>query len=222
MQPELSDRVAQIWMQAVPPLAELLPHLGILSPEEQDRAERFQLQADRCRFWAGRLLLRTLLSHYSGMPPQAIPIQYTATGKPHWAEPSQPIQFNLSHSHGRILIGLMLKRRIGVDLEWIRPVPHWQRIAQRYFSATEQARLADCRAPERDPLFFQLWTQKEALLKGMGIGLAGYTALARDPDWVTLPLALGEGYAAAVAMERLGEEPPTVLLHIDETDAEER
>jgi len=220
VQQGLAEQVAQIWVQTVPPLEELLPYIGMLSPDEQQRTERMQLEADRRRFWAGHLLLRSLLSQYSGLPPEAICIEYTSTGKPYWRDPPLPLQFNLSHSHERILIGLMLKRHIGVDLEWIRPVPRWQRIAQRYFSAVEQARLADCPDPERDAVFFQIWTQKEALLKGMGLGLAGYTALARDPDWVILPLDVARGYAAAVAIERVGTETPTVQLHTDGENTE--
>jgi 4'-phosphopantetheinyl transferase len=211
----LAEQVAQIWVQAVPPLEELLPHIGILSPDEQQRAERLQLEADRRRFLASRLFLRLLLSQYSGLPPESIRIEQSPRGKPYWRDPPLPLQFNLSHSHEHILIGLMLKCHIGVDLEWVRPVPRWQRIAQRYFSAAEQARLAACPDCERDPLFFLIWTQKEALLKGMGMGLAGYTALARDPDWVTLPLIVAGGYAAAVAIERVGKETPTVQLHTD-------
>ncbi|HIK21062.1 MAG TPA: 4'-phosphopantetheinyl transferase superfamily protein [Synechococcus sp. M44_DOE_062] len=190
-----------LWLQTVPPLKELLPQLDLLSPEECRRAERLQLPADRRRFLAGRLLLRSLLSHYSGIPPQAIPLDHSSTGKPYWRDPPLPLQFNLSHSHERVLIGLRLQYRIGVDLEWVRPVPRWQRIAQRYFSAAEQGRLVNCPAPERDALFFQIWTQKEALLKGTGRGLAGSAALGEDSRWVTLPLQVAGGYVAAVALE---------------------
>ncbi len=220
VQQGLAEQVVQIWVQTVPPLEKLLPHIGILSPDEQQRTERMQLEADRRRFLASRLFLRLLLSQYSGLPPASVRIEHSPRGKPHWRDPPLPLQFNLSHSHERILIGLMLKRHIGVDLEWIRPVPRWQRIAQRYFSAAEQARLAACPDWERDAVFFQIWTQKEALLKGMGLGLAGYTALARDPDWVTLPLDVARGYAAAVAIERVGAETPRVRLHRDGENTE--
>ncbi|MFQ3583380.1 4'-phosphopantetheinyl transferase family protein [Thermostichus vulcanus] len=227
--PPLSDRVAQVWLRGVPPLEELLPQVGILSPEEQNKAERLQSEADRRRFLASRLFLRMLLSQYSGLPPASIRIEHSPRGKPYWRDPPQPIQsiqFNLSHSHERILIALILRHRIGVDLEWIRPVPRWQAIAQRYFSAAEQADLAHCPDCERDPLFFQIWTQKEALLKAIGTGLAGYKTLARDPDpvftlqeehaWATLSLEVGAGYAAAVAVETIGAEQPVVLFHRDQ------
>jgi len=201
LQPLLGKSEVHLWLQTVPPLKELLPQLDLLSPEECRRAERLQLPADRRRFLAGRLLLRSLLSHYSGIPPQAIPLDHSSTGKPYWRDPPLPLQFNLSHSHERVLIGLRLQYRIGVDLEWVRPVPRWQRIAQRYFSAAEQGRLVNCPAPERDALFFQIWTQKEALLKGTGRGLAGSAALGEDSRWVTLPLQVAGGYVAAVALE---------------------
>lgn len=220
----LSEQVAQVWLREVPSLKELLPQVGILSPEEQNKAERLQPEADRRRFLASRLFLRMLLNHYSGLPPESIQIEHSPRGKPYWRDPPQPIQFNLSHSHERILVALVLKHRIGVDLEWIRPVPRWQAIAQRYFSAAEQAHLAHCSDCERDPLFFQIWTQKEALLKATGTGLAGYKTLARDRDpvfttqgeghaWAIHPLEVGAGYAAAVAVEKVNAEQSVLLFH---------
>ncbi|MFT0786398.1 4'-phosphopantetheinyl transferase family protein [Synechococcus sp. H55.10] len=210
----LAKSEVHLWLQVLPPLAELLSQLDLLSHEERQRAERLQRMEDRRRFLGGRLLLRTLLGRYSGLPPRAIPLGYTAAGKPYWPDPPLPLQFNLSHSHEWILVGLTLQRRIGVDLERIRPVPRWQRIARRYFSAAEQARLLACPPAERERVFLELWTQKEALLKAMGVGLAGARAGAGDPCWLTLPLRVAEGYVAAVAMERLevGGPVPTVQL----------
>ncbi|MFS8866897.1 4'-phosphopantetheinyl transferase family protein [Synechococcus sp. H65.1] len=215
---ELEKPAIYLWLEEVPPLEALLPQLDLLSLEERQRAEQLHLLEDRRRFLAGRLLLRTLLSRYTGIPPQDISLDRTASGKPYWRDPPLPLQFNLSHSQQGILVGLTLQRRIGVDLEQIRPVPYWQRIAQRYFSAAEQAHLLACPPPERDAVFLQMWTQKEALLKAMGVGLAGARRLARDPDpaWLVLPLRVAEGYVAAVAMEQgkgsAAAAPPTLWL----------
>ncbi len=208
----LAKSEVHLWLQVLPPLAELLSRLDLLSQEERQRAERLQRMEARRRFLGGRLLLRTLLGRYSGLPPHAIPLGYTTAGKPYW--PNSPLQFNLSHSHEWILVGLTLQRRIGVDLERIRPVPRWQRIARRYFSAAEQALLWICPPAERERVFLELWTQKEALLKAMGVGLAGARIGAGDPGWLTLPLSVAEGYVAAVAIERLevGGPVPTVQL----------
>jgi hypothetical protein len=66
-----------------------------------------------------------------------------------------------------------------------------------------------------------MWTQKEALLKGTGRGLAGSRALGEDSCWVTLPLRVAGGYVAAVALEMRGEIPEdggealTVRLYTD-------
>jgi len=211
----LAKSEVHLWLQVLPPLAELLSQLDLLSHEERQRAERLQRMEDRRRFLGGRLLLRTLLGRYSGLPPRAIPLGYTAAGKPYWPDPPLPLQFNLSHSRERVLVGLMWQARIGVDLEWIRPVPRWQRIARRYFSAAEQARLLACPPAERERVFLELWTQKEALLKAMGVGLARARAATGDPCWLTLPLRVAEGYVAAVAMEQreAGEGAPTVRLY---------
>jgi 4'-phosphopantetheinyl transferase len=66
-----------------------------------------------------------------------------------------------------------------------------------------------------------MWTQKEALLKGTGRGLAGSAALGEYSRWVTLPLQVAGGYVAAVALEMRGEIPEdggealTVRLYTD-------
>lgn len=223
--PPLSQQVAHVWVHQVPPLQDLLPQMGILSPEEQRRAERLQLTGDQRRFLAGRLFLRRLLSGYSGLPAAAIAIEHSPRGKPYWRDPPQPLQglqFNLSHSHERVLIALVLQHSIGVDLEWIRPVPRWQAIARRYFSPAEQAQLANCSEQERDPLFFRIWTQKEALLKATGSGLAGSALWSRDAGffeqrqgqtWTVHSLEIEAGYAAAVAVERVASHPLHVILH---------
>lgn len=218
---ELEKPEIHLWLQAVPPLEVLLPQLDLLSLEERQRAGQLQLVGDRRRFLAGRLLLRTLLSHYSGIPPQAISLDRTANGKPYWRDPPLPLQFNLSHSHQWILVGLALHRRIGVDLERIRPVPRWQRIARRYFSAAEQAYLLACPPPERDAAFLQIWTQKEALLKAMGVGLAGAKKVGQGSRLANLASGgcrwlrcsgsggMGEGTAEeAPPTVRLGQVPP--------------
>src|SRR5256714_12674581 len=59
------------------------PGSALLSREERMRASRFHFQVHRSRFVAGRVLLRTVLSHYLGLDPAKIVFSYGKAGKPH-------------------------------------------------------------------------------------------------------------------------------------------
>ena len=61
---------------------------------------------------------------------------------------------------------------IGVDVEQYR-AKDYTALAKRFFSSAEQVQLQQCAERERQATFFRLWTQKESLLKALGMGLGG-------------------------------------------------
>jgi len=65
---------------------------------------------------------------------------------------------------------------VGIDIEEERDSLETEKLAARYFSEREQALLQN--APR--PLFFELWTKKEALGKYLGEGLT--PLLRKDTD----------------------------------------
>lgn len=70
---------------------------------------------------------------------------------------------------------------LGCDLEYWRPQHRpWDALAQRYFTAAEQA-LLTVHTKER---FFQIWTRKESYGKLTGLGLRAAFA---ELNWHTLP-----------------------------------
>ncbi|HEY9646598.1 MAG TPA: 4'-phosphopantetheinyl transferase, partial [Chroococcidiopsis sp.] len=106
---------------------------GLLSADEQERAARFYFELDRQRFIASRGLLRQILGRYLDCDPQAIAFSYAERGKPllmgdFGGDPSGDkapcaVQFNLSHSGAIALYAIGQDRRIGIDIEQIRPMP---------------------------------------------------------------------------------------------------
>jgi len=60
------------------------------------------------------------------------------------------------------------EREIGVDIEHVRPIPEADQIANRFFSARENA--VSCTASEPQARVFNCWTQ-EAYVKAIGDGL---------------------------------------------------
>jgi 4'-phosphopantetheinyl transferase len=63
-------------------------------------------------------------------------------------------------------------REIGVDLEQHRQVLDYERIALRFFSATERRDLMSVPSAIRPSAFFDCWTRKEAFVKAIGGGLS--------------------------------------------------
>ena len=67
-------------------------------------------------------------------------IARSGDGKPYFKNAAMP-KFSLAHSCG-ICAAVMGEREVGVDIELIRPTPHRQKLAQRFFTEDEKRRLA--------------------------------------------------------------------------------
>ena len=65
---------------------------------------------------------------------------------------------------------------LGVDLEKVRTIHEADRIVASFFSPAEHAEFATIPDHLKPVAFFRGWTRKEAILKGLGIGLAGLSA----------------------------------------------
>ena len=174
------------------------PALGDLAPEEQARAERFvrpHVARDfrRARFW-----LRTTLGAYLSRDPREVKFEYGLHGKPEAAGPTPfPIRFNLSHTGGRVLLGVSNGKILGVDVESHRTQLDRPGMARRYFSAAEVAEFETFPHEEQIAAFFRGWTRKEAYLKARGSGLA------LPLDRFTVPL----GAAAPERILEVADEP---------------
>lgn len=142
---------------------------SILSPSEQTKINQLKFQRDRDQRSLGRSLLRLILGHYLAMPPGELQFQTTPLGKLSIAEPSLPLQFNVSYAGDRILYGIS-QQPIGVDLTHSSPVPVID-IVSRYFSAKITRFFQNLPAPERLIYFMRLWAITEAYTKGTGEGL---------------------------------------------------
>lgn len=213
-----------VWRASVARHCSALSELrSLLSPEEQDRADRFQFAADRDRFVAAHGLLHVLLARYLRETPGRIVFEQNPFGKPALA-PSihhEDLRFNLSHSEGLVLYAFTRGREVGVDVERIRPVPDFERIAEQYFSLAERAELGALGSECKLDGFFAFWTLKEAYIKALGQGLSVPLhdfSVSLQPDavgrllrhagadcecgrWSLQRLTPGPGYAGALAVE---------------------
>lgn len=191
-----------------------------LSADETQRAARFHFPADRDRFIIAHESLRDILARYLHCEPGQLIFSIGEYGKP--ALPSDKnIEFNLSHSADHALIAVTLQRKVGIDVEHIRPRISPEDIAGRYFSSREESELMSLPPEQREAAFFDGWTRKEAYIKAHGLGLSlpldsfdvslnpDESAILRAtrPDssiasrWTLLSLQVDSDYAGALAVE---------------------
>ena len=157
------------------------PELATLNDEERARAARFVRTRDRRRFVRCRAALREILGGLVGEPPDSLRFRAVARGKPELIEPDstgarQALRFNVSHSSEMALIAVCRGTELGVDLEHLRPIGEAERIVASFFSEAEQAEFATIAVEARPTAFLRGWTRKEAILKGLGVGIAGLAA----------------------------------------------
>jgi 4'-phosphopantetheinyl transferase len=198
---------------------------AVLAPEELTRAGRFRYERDRRRWIGAHAALRQILAGYGGVPAAELRFRRGRSGKPE-LEPERfapatdlaPLRFNLTHARERAAVAVTLAREIGVDLEPIDPAIDRAATVSMMCTPAECARLAALPETERPAALAALWTQKEAYLKAIGVGMsreprtveivpvAGGGAAVNDPrgtqdgvEWRITSLDAGAGWCAAVA-----------------------
>ncbi len=225
-----------VWLASLDQPSTVVQRLAAtLSADEQTKANRFHFGLDRDRFVVGRGLLRCILSSYLDNNPDRLRFCNDINGKPGLLNPSYEdgkLCFNLSHSHGLALYGVTRDRRIGTDVEFIRDDLDLELIAQKSFSPNEQAMLRSTPPNNKPRVFFNYWTRKEALLKGLGDGLNGslnqfdtstfsnhsgvifsiQQSSYLTSQWSIQDLSLAQQYAAAVAVE--GDSWDVLVNHV--------
>lgn len=144
--------------------------LAVLSDEERRRAPRLTSPSARREFVTARALLRQLLAMHTGEPASTLQFATGPCGKPA-LRGSQDLHFNLSHSHGAVLVAIA-SAEVGIDIERIEGTVDYDGVAEAMFSATEIGMLRSASASQRGAVFFSIWTRKEAYLKATGLGFS--------------------------------------------------
>ncbi len=142
---------------------------AFLSLEEQELYASFSTQKKQKEFIFTRGCLRFLLGQYLKKEPSQLQFTILKNGKPFLKEGD--LFFNLSHSHNQALIAISQDFEVGVDLEYLHSKRSIQKIAHRYFSEQEKTLLQKTPQEKKEKVAYQLWTAKEALMKGSGEGL---------------------------------------------------
>jgi phosphopantetheinyl transferase len=120
-------------------------------------------------WWSPRSRRRDILRHYLG-DDQGV-IFRDADGKPGLAGDDR-LRFNLSHCAGVSVCAVGAGMEVGVDCEAIAQHGDLTDVVATTFCNNEQALLARAGAATFTPLFYALWTRKEAVVKAIGLGIA--------------------------------------------------
>ncbi len=146
--------------------------MRLMSPEEKERYHRFSHIPSREMYLAARWFSRTLLGELVRRPPDTLEFIKGEGGKPYLVH-DRDLFFNVSHSAGTIAFISSERGETGVDVEEARD-RDCLNLARHFFSPREIKALERENSPEGVvDLFFRIWTQKEAYLKGTGKGLPG-------------------------------------------------
>lgn len=152
----------------------LAEYKEILSAEEMTRFARFWFERDRHLHLVAWALVRTTLSRYADVAPEAWEFRTNRWGRPEIAGPGgiAPLRFNLSHTRGLVACIVAEGVNVGVDVEDRRRPTHGPDIARRYFSAHEVEAFERLSDEEQETAFFEYWTLKEAYIKAVGVGIS--------------------------------------------------
>jgi 4'-phosphopantetheinyl transferase len=150
---------------------ELNSYLQVLSPSEKAKAAKFRFDEDRGRFIVGRAVLRKLSAHYLSCKLNDVLFANNEFGKPYYRSATS-LKFNLSHSNKLAVIGFTSNLEIGIDIEKVKSDYNFSDIAQTVFSRDEHLMLNKLDPGDRIARFYELWTRKEAFIKGVGYGLS--------------------------------------------------
>ncbi len=171
--PDLLTSEVHIWRSRVD-----LPHRqvqalsSVLSREEKSKAHRFVFDRDRARYIVSHGVLRQVLSGYLSVEPHQLTFRAREAGRPELSGEFEgsAVRFNLSHSRNMALLAFTRVLEVGVDIEFMAPLPNVEALAAKHFSEKELKRLRSSPRQQKMEVFYSCWTRREACLKASGDG----------------------------------------------------
>lgn len=182
----------------------------LLHPDELARAVRYHRLNDRQRFIVARGVLRILLGQHTQQRPLDVEFVTGSTKKPA-LRGNSGVHYNVSHAGDQVLIAVA-SQPVGIDVEQPDPDFDYQLVMLENFSPPEREYVGG--QPAGRFRFYQLWTRKEALVKGTARGIddtfwrvPSLDGEHRLPDewmetaqnWTVSSFGPADGYVAALA-----------------------
>lgn len=156
--------------------------------------------------------LRQIFSDYLQISAEELAIERNVFGKPYLRN-FPGWHFNLSHSDEKMLLAISHEMPVGIDIERIKPRHSVDDVVKRCFSISEQNYWVKLPETEKLSVFYDFWTRKEAVVKGIGRGIAlglnrceinvnqpdQFLNLPVNENWQTHSLKIASNYRAAIA-----------------------
>ena len=136
-----------------------LKGIELVTANRLKRIHAFKFDADKARALVSGLLLRC----FCGVTDDN-DLWYGNNGKPYLKD--NGLFFNISHSGDYVVLGTA-GCELGVDIEIVKPFPG--NVAGRFFTPEECDYL---NTENTNEAFFRIWTAKESVMKGSGLGLS--------------------------------------------------
>lgn len=197
---------------------------ALLSRTERERADSYADPVTAAHYRHAHIRIREILAGYLECGAAGIELGRHPCpgcgdlrhGRPRISRPHTDISFSLSRCGADWLLAVAPDgRRVGVDIERVRPLAAFDGLVRRCLTPREREFVRHGDAADRHGRFLHCWVRKEALLKGHGTGIAtdlaavetraagaGSGAGAVWRGLRTQDVLLGPGLAACVAVDQ--------------------
>lgn len=188
--------------------------LGLLDAQERDQFRRIENNA-LARFFAYRRgVLRMVLAKHLMCTNDSLRFTTNTNGKPRLDDPETRIHFSTSQTGNCGVVAVCSQGPIGVDVEAWRKIDA-SSFAKSILSAQEKRHYESVDPGAQIDTLLRAWTAKEAVIKGLGLGLElallpqiSIASDALDQPWanVELPSSLSDShrwYVSRVAGEEM-------------------
>ena len=148
---------------------------SLLDAGERARLDQLHFFEDQMRFLLSHALVRSALSHYRDVSPEAWQFTNGQGIRPEIAGPmgmASGLRFNLTHTKGLVACVVTLGVDCGVDAECREVLPDIEGLAKTALHPQELRDFGELPQAEQLDGFLALWTAKEACMKACGRGLS--------------------------------------------------
>jgi 4'-phosphopantetheinyl transferase len=161
---------------------------------------------------AVRAALRELLGETLGLAPADVPLAERPGRPALGASAGRPdLDMNCSTSGDVGLVAVVRRGRVGIDVQRILEEDVATACAEGWLADTERDRIAALPRHDQARALTRAWAQKEAVLKGRGVGLRADLAATltlpgesgRLAEWFLAPVPVPPGYVACIAYRPL-------------------